>query len=175
MMKLSIKVALSVYLLLAYSVTFAYKESTHQEFSVYATEHSVLMLDPSLLNDFGLNPYGTREFKSSEGTETVQTLIKFGSKFEDDGGGSFFQFIDLYRTHRFFRHFFDPQSGRGLTVLHPHLTGHWKGAYPARLWMIPCRLIPTKMQGGTSTMPLPAKHLNVGKITFRKPFNPLGR
>jgi hypothetical protein len=83
----------------------------------YAVEHSVLRIDPSLLSDFGLSPYDTLVFKDSKGADRLlPNLIMWGSEFEDDGGDPF-QFINPFITKRFFRHFFDPQSGSGLTFL----------------------------------------------------------
>jgi len=117
MKKRLVRYALLAYLFLAKGITYAYEVSTHEEFSKYATERSILKNDPTLLSDLGLSQYGVAELTTSDGKiRDILSVIRFGSRFEDDGG-SFFQFINPYRTHRFFRHFFDPQSGSGLTAL----------------------------------------------------------
>ncbi len=117
MNKLLNKVAFLLCLLSVQGIVFAYEESTHSILSKYAAEQSVLKTDTSLLSDLGLGPYQTLELKSSDGDDqTVRTLIEFGSKFEDNGGSPF-QFINPFVTKRFFRHFFDPQSGSGLSFV----------------------------------------------------------
>ncbi|VAW74952.1 hypothetical protein MNBD_GAMMA15-811 [hydrothermal vent metagenome] len=66
-------------LLLVQNTALAYKETTHEEFSKYAVDGSVLNDDPSLLSDYGLSPYGAIEYKNSKNENaSVQTLDKHG-------------------------------------------------------------------------------------------------
>ena len=104
-------------LLVVHNVALAYKETTHKAFSLYAVDNSVLNIDPSLLGDFGLPAYTAKVFAGSDGkTRVLRDIIAYGAEFEDDGG-TIFQLINPSRTKRFFRHFFDPQSGKGLTFV----------------------------------------------------------
>ena len=98
--------------LMAQPAALAYKETTHEIFSEYAADNSVLSSSPTLLSDFGLSPYGTREFTNSDGNpNTIQEIVVFGSDFEDDGS------ISSPFSARVLRHFFDPQGNKGLTFL----------------------------------------------------------
>ena len=104
--------------LMMHQTTMAYEVSTHMKFTEYAANNSVLGTDPTLLSDFGLGAYGAAGFVNSnnDAPMNIRDIIAFGALFEDDGG-SFFQRINPFITKRSLRHFFDPQTGNGLTLL----------------------------------------------------------
>ncbi|MEE9494232.1 MAG: hypothetical protein V3W04_12720, partial [Gammaproteobacteria bacterium] len=105
----SYRLAILVCGLLIYQVASAYTINTHEEFSVYAVDRSVLANDATLLPDLGLNRYALNVFNQSDGeSANIQELMAFGSEHEDHGGDNYFQLLNFTVTKRFLRHFYDP-------------------------------------------------------------------
>ncbi len=81
----------------------AYKEDTHENFSLAAVQDSALRAKPETLTDLGLKPWAISEaFPNSTGQpRTIAQLFQEGARFEDVGSRSL-------------NHFYDPLRNRGL-------------------------------------------------------------
>ena len=96
-------------LVIVSSKVYAYKEPTHEEMSSNAIEISILSVEQTLLTDFGLEIFSSKqEFTNPDNPNgikvTIINLVRNGAKFEDN-------------TLRAFNHFYDPVNNKPLTVL----------------------------------------------------------
>ena len=121
-MKITNKLLLVVALLIYCHQLAAYETTTHQKLSIFSANASVLSRDPTFLTDIGMEPYTSLVYRATNVATgemeneqlTAADIIGLGAVYEDDVNFSIF---DPNENVRPFRHFYDPQSGRGLRIL----------------------------------------------------------
>ena len=88
---------------------YAYEPISHEQLSESAAKQSRLATDPSALGDLGLKPYADvgQTFATSTGKPlSIEELIKFGARFEDN-------------FTRPANHFYNPLTGQGVSGFTP--------------------------------------------------------
>ncbi len=93
----------------AFAPANAYEILTHQDLTEAAVDRSVLVTDPTALNNLGLKGVRdkTQQFPNSRQVpQEVLELFRTGADFEDS----------IYPTVRVTRHFYNPLTGQGLDV-----------------------------------------------------------
>jgi len=88
----------------------AYEIPTHRDLTAVAVDRSMLALDPTTLQNLGLNKGvrdQTQQFPNSMGSQgSILDLLQDGADFEDS----------LFPTIRVLRHFYNPLTGEGLNI-----------------------------------------------------------
>src|SRR5205823_724665 len=106
MTAMRLRACLAVGLALCSPVVQGYEVATHQTLTQAAVSRSVLLLNPAVLQDMGLDQ--NSEFRNSVNTpRTISQLFTDGAEFEDS----------IFPTLRLLRHFYNPLNSQGLSTL----------------------------------------------------------